>query len=147
MSSQLEKAWIERFIESGDAQASVREIYPDCGAKSTEPEQAVRIRASQLKKNLALEIDKRLRETLASDSVTMLTIIKGIATTAKSEETKLKAAKDWLDRGGYKPADEIITKESPTDPKLLEEQWQAELTKAVRAMTPEEIDARKGIEH
>ncbi len=127
MPSKLEQQWIEQFVETGDAQQAVRDVYPDCGSMASDPDQAVRIRSSQLKKKLALDIDKRLREELAGDSVKMLTIIKGIATSAMSEAVKLNAAKDWLDRAGYKPVDE--TRELPqTDGDQLRAQLKSDLT-------------------
>jgi len=99
--TKQQQEWLDHYIDTGDAKEAVRLA---CGCK----EESVKARASQMKKTMAVEIDKRLKETLGQDSIKMLKIISDLASNADNESVKLNAAKDWLDRAGYKPIDKTL---------------------------------------
>lgn len=94
--TELEEAWLESYLETGDAKQALREAGSQCS------DATLASRASQMKRKLSDEIDKALRERFGSDAPVYYGVVKGLATGAKSEDVQLKAARDALDRGGYK---------------------------------------------
>ncbi len=128
MASERETQWIELYIQTGDDKGATRKIF-NCST-----EKNVTVRSSQLKKNFANEIDKRLRETMRVNSVAMHKILCNLAANATSETVKGNAAKDLLDRGGYKPVDqsEDITERTP-------DQVEAEYQQALKAVSQKEL--------
>ena len=78
------------------------------------------VQGSQLKKKLAADIDAMLTEKMSGDCAMARSVIVKLAMNANSEETRLKAAKDIMDRGGHPASKEIISKkdESKVSDKL-----------------------------
>ena len=134
--TEKEEQWLDEYMQTGDAKGATRLVF-DCSEKSLPS------RTSQIKSKLAFEIDKRLRASFAVDAVRAASIVKDLAFSAKSEQVKLKASCDLLDRGGYKPVNEtrdLLGKEE-INPKELRAQI-AELKKQIlREMPPEELQA------
>lgn len=97
--SPEEEKWLELTMDGLNGTEAVRQVWPDLAPGSDS------VKASRLKSKLGEERDKRLRERMSHDSVMAYRVIKDLAETAKQPAVKLKAAKDMLDRGGFKPAD------------------------------------------
>lgn len=142
MASDNEKLWVERYIETGDAKGATAELF-NCSDKN------LSARTSQLKAKLASDIDKRLRETMRTNSVTYHQVLSNLAMSAKSEQVRAKAAQDLLDRGGYKPVDQHEDLTEPLTHEQIEQQYQqalaslapADLRQALEGMTEEDRQA------
>lgn len=94
--TEMEDAWLAAYLETGDAEQALTEAGSQCQGESR------RVRAHQLKRKLAEEIDKGLRERFGTEAPVFAGVVSKLATQAKSEDVQLKAARDMLDRGGYK---------------------------------------------
>lgn len=132
MASERAEKWLELYLETGDAKGAVRQVY-NCSEKS------VPARASQLKAKYQVEISKALTRMMTSDSVRWYTILRGLATDSSSENVKLNAAKDLLDRGGFKPADVVCVEEKPMSRAELQSKVDKLRTEVIESLTPEEV--------
>lgn len=94
--TEFDETWLQAYLETGDAQQALREAGSECQDKY------LSARAAQMKSRLRDEIDKRLRERFGSDAPVYYGVVNNLARNAKSEDVQLKAARDALDRGGYK---------------------------------------------
>lgn len=114
MASERELQWLEDYLDHGDAKKAVEDNF-NCQPKS------VASKASQLKKRFAEEIHKRVQESFSMHSMEMRNVIKDLALNSDQDSVKLKAAQDWLDRGGFKPVEqyEDLGKEA-TEAELME---------------------------
>jgi len=117
MASAKELEWLDLYLETGNDKEATRKVF-NCST-----ERNVTVRSSQLKKHLAADIDKRLRETMRINAVALHKILCNLATTATSEQVRAKAAMDLLDRGGYKPVDKQEIMEVMPDREAMQEQW------------------------
>ena len=126
--------WLARYLQCGDAKQAVREVYR-CSEKS------VPVRASQLKARYQAEIVKALSSQIATDSVRMYSILKGLATDASSETVKLNAAKDLLDRAGFKPDSVVRLEQKPMSRQEILEKVEQSRLAVIRSMSAEEIMA------
>ena len=99
MASEKESLWIDKYIETGDGNLATREIFNSA-------EKNVSIRTCSLKARLGTEIDKRLRKAMRHNSVTCYSMLAKLAKESDSDQVKVKALTDLLDRGGYKPIDQ-----------------------------------------
>lgn len=123
--SPKEELFIEKYMEHGDGvRAAIEAGFSEKSAPSY---------ASQLKRKLRVEIDKYAREHLATESSMMLSVVHKLAREAQSEDVRLKAAKDWLDRAGYKPVNEHRD--------LTEKQTPEQLLEMLRQVLPEDAFA------
>jgi len=95
--TDMENKFIEAYIEHGDGVRAVIEAGYS--------ERSAQVIASQLKRKLAVDINKGLNDKLRNGSAFMLGVVFNLAKESDSDDIKLKAAKDWLDRSGYKPID------------------------------------------
>jgi len=134
MASKKELQWLDRYMETGNDKLATREIF-DCAEKS------VSSRSAQLKQKHASEIDKRLRETMRTDSVACQKILINLANNAQSEQVQAKAAMDLLDRGGYKPVDQVQELEPEKSREDIEGNVQQELMKALKLIPKEQRQA------
>mgnify|MGYP001821275860 CR=1 FL=1 len=134
MASERAAKWLDMYMETGDAKGAVRKIY-NCS------EATIPSRASQLKSRYAGEIDKQLRLKFISDSVKMYKILKGLATSSSSETVKLNAARDLLDRGGYRPDQVVRLEEKQMSRAELEARIAETRKRVIASMTAEEIAA------
>lgn len=94
--TEQEQAWLEAYLSHGDAQQALRDAGSECS------ESSLPSRASQMKRKLADQIDQGLRARFGTEAPVYAGVVSRLATQAKSEDVKLKAAKDMLDRGGFK---------------------------------------------
>lgn len=129
MASEKELQWLEDYLDHGDAKKAVEENF-NCQPKS------VSSKASQLKKRFAEEIHKRVQDSFSMHSMEMRNVIKDLALNSEQDSVKLKAAQDWLDRGGFKPVDkfEEVGKEAN------EQELKERLTIALKGMDPNLLD-------
>ena len=132
MASERAEKWLELYLETGDAKGAVREIFA-CSEKN------VACRASRLKAQFAFEIDQHLRKAMIGDSVRAYRIIKGLATCSNSETVKLNAAKDLLDRGGFKPDSVVRLEQTPMTRSELQSKVDRLRTEVIQSLTPEEV--------
>lgn len=111
--TEKELAFIESYTEHGDGTlAAIQAGYS---------EKSAQVIGSQLKKKLKQELDARLTEKMNADCVLARSVIVKLAKDAQSEDTRLKAAKDIMDRGGRPASKEIISvKENRTPTELLD---------------------------
>jgi len=132
MASDKAEKWLARYLETGDAKQSVREVFR-CSEKN------VACRASRLKSQFAFEIDQHLRKAMISDSVRMYNIIKGLATCSNSEAVKLKAAADIMNRGGYAPDTTIRLEAKPQTRQELVDKLNGLRAEVIASLSPEEV--------
>jgi len=113
MASEREIAWLDIYLETGDARKATDIVFPN----NSNPV----VRTSQLKTTLADDIEKRLRAQFIKDSPTMFNIVRDLALHSKQDSTKLKAAQDILSRSGLNPiAESRDLTEKPSEDKLKE---------------------------
>lgn len=108
--TQKELDFIENFTDHGDWELAAKQ--------SGYSEKSAYVIGCQLKKKLVHEIDSRLTEKMGGDCVLARSVIVKLAKEASSEDVRLKAAKDIMDRGGHPASKEIISrdkKERPAD--------------------------------
>lgn len=134
--SEKEQVWLDEYMATGDGKEATRRVF-DCSEKT------LASRTSQLKAKLALQIDKRLRESFAVNAVAAANIIKDLAFNAKSEPVKLKAACDLLDRGGYKPVNETrdLLDKADFNPEQAQAQMAELKRQLLRDLPAEELEA------
>ena len=111
-----QKAWLDKYIECGDAVKAVELVYTDIQRQSRAT------KASYLKNTLADEINKRALSMYAPESVVFMNEIKRIALNSKQDAVRLKACSEWLSRTpGHNQAIEVkdVTEEA-THEQLLE---------------------------
>jgi hypothetical protein len=116
-----ETAFLEHYIECADAtEAAIKAGY---SAKTAH------VAGSKLKRKLEAEIRERVGKNFGSFSAEAAKIIRDLAHRSTNEQTRYHAAKDILDRAGFKPTDkyEEIDHE-PSDPAELIRQVAASLT-------------------
>lgn len=112
--NEKQKAWLEAYIESGDAVKAVEMVYTDVQPQSRAT------KASHLKARLADEIDKHGREQYKKEVPLMMNVIKELALNAKQDAVRLKSADTWLSRAGHDAALQVEVKETATHEQLLE---------------------------
>jgi rhamnose utilization protein RhaD (predicted bifunctional aldolase and dehydrogenase) len=132
MASERAEKWLELYMQTGDAQDAVRQVY-NCSEKS------IPSRASHLKARYAFEIDQQLRKNMISDSVKAYRIIKDLANCSSSETVKLAAARDLMDRGGFKPDSVIRLEEKPMTRAELVAKVEESRLAVIQSMSAEEI--------
>jgi len=94
--SDMEAAWFEKYMEHGDATRAAREAgYSDKGQNAC-------VKGSQLKKKFQKKIEENLQKLIKNDAVFARRIVLQVAATSKNDMARLNAAKDILDRSGYK---------------------------------------------
>ena len=116
-----EKVFLEHYIESGDVKESaIKAGYSPDSAES---------QGYFLRRKLENEIREKVSKTFGAYSAEMAKIIRDLAKNSTNEQTKFSAAKDTLDRAGYRPPDkvEILDNNEPSDHEELMRQVGASL--------------------
>ena len=108
------KAWLELYIESGDARKATKAIYKDVQGKS------IATKTSYLKSTLANEIDEHAREQYKKETPLMMNVIKDLALNGKQEAVRGKMADLWLSRAGHDAAQVIQLEDNATHEQLVE---------------------------
>lgn len=106
--SPKEQEWLDLYMETGDAQEAVRQVF-NCNNDNS-----IVSRASQLKAKHADEVDKRLRDSFKRNAVQAHKIINDLAKSSTNEQVRLKACQDILSRAGHDAAHRVehVDKES-----------------------------------
>ena len=112
MRTEKQEAFIESYCQPGNAtKAALQAGYSEAGAKQ---------QGHVLKKKIAKEIEQRIKKMVQDSVPAALNQISILAQTATSEQVRLNASKDILDRAGLKPADRVEQKISHDDKSLDE---------------------------
>lgn len=91
--NQTERNFVKAFVDQGERAAAAKEC------------RISRERARQLinEPRVMAAIEAKNREKLQSGAVVALGVLETLMKNATSENVKLQAARDWLDRSGYRP--------------------------------------------
>ena len=95
--------FIESFVDTGDYLVSMKEA----GYKDKNPYQ-LQVRGKKLLEDNREEVDKRFQARLKEGGPRALSVIEQLMH-SESDTVKLNAAKEILDRGGHKVANEFDT--------------------------------------
>ena len=122
-------AFVEAYCQTGNASKSaIQAGYSEATSKQ---------KGHELKNQFKSEIEDRIKKMVQDSIPAALSQISALAQTATSEQVRLNASKDILDRAGLKPA-ERIEQSISHDEKSTEE-----LRRELKALTgftePEEI--------
>ena len=112
MRTEKQEAFIESYCQTGNAtKAAIQAGYSQATAKQ---------QGHVLKNKFAKEIEQRIKKMVQDSVPAALNQISILAQTATSEQVRLNASKDILDRAGLKPADRVEQKISHDDKSLDE---------------------------
>ena len=112
MRTEKQEAFIESYCQTGNAtKAALQAGYSEAGAKQ---------QGHVLKNKFAKEIEQRIKKMVQDAVPAAVSQISILAQTATSEQVRLNAAKDILDRAGLKPADRIEQRISHDDKSMDE---------------------------
>ena len=105
------KQFVEAYCRLGNGTMAAREAgYKDSPSLVNQ--------ASKLKRELAAEISEELRSSFMNAAPKALSILMDLAENSASDSVKFQAAKDLLDRAGFRPVDrreEIRPQRSPEE--------------------------------
>ena len=101
MITDKQAKFIDFYCESGDAMQSAI----NAGYKNSH---TLRNQAWKLKKELAIEINKRMLEKFVDKAPVAFNSLVSLMKDSESDTVKLQAAKDIMDRGGFKPSDRLF---------------------------------------
>tara|TARA_R100000656_G_scaffold75034_1_gene55673 strand:+ start:81 stop:545 length:465 start_codon:yes stop_codon:yes gene_type:complete len=104
MITDKQAKFIDFYCESGDAMQSAI----NAGYKNSH---TLRNQAWKLKKELAIEINKKMLEKFVDKAPVAFNSLVSLMKDSESDTVKLQAAKDIMDRGGFKPSDRIVLEE------------------------------------
>ena len=92
-------AFVEAYCQTGNASKSaIQAGYSEATAKQ---------KGHELKNQFKNEIEDRIKKMVQDSIPAALSQISALAQTATSEQVRLNASKDILDRAGLKPAERI----------------------------------------
>ena len=102
MRTEKQVAFIESYCQTGNAtKAAIQAGYSEATAKQ---------QGHTLKNRFSGEIEKRIKKMVQDAVPAAMNQISALAQTATSEQVRLAASRDILDRAGLKPADRIEQK-------------------------------------
>ena len=109
--TEQRKQFVEAYCRLGNGTMAAREAgYKDSKSLVNQ--------ASKLKRELSTEISEELRSSFMHAAPKALSILMDLAENSASDSVKFQAAKDLLDRAGYRPIDrreEIRPQRSPEE--------------------------------
>ena len=112
MRTEKQEAFIESYCQTGNAtKAAIQAGYSQATAKQ---------QGHVLKNKFAKEIEQRIKKMVQDSVPAALNQISILAQTATSEQVRLNASKDILDRAGLKPADRVEQRISHDDKSIDE---------------------------
>jgi len=110
--TEKQEAFIESYCQTGNAtKAAIQAGYSQATSKQ---------QGHVLKNKFAKEIEQRIKKMVQDAVPAAVSQISILAQTATSEQVRLNAAKDILDRAGLKPADRIEQRISHDDKSMDE---------------------------
>ena len=112
MRTEKQEAFIESYCQTGNAtKAAIQAGYSEATSKQ---------QGHVLKNKFAKEIEQRIKKMVQDSVPAALNQISILAQTATSEQVRLNASKDILDRAGMKPADRVEQRISHDDKSMDE---------------------------
>ena len=121
MRTEKQESFIESYCQTGNAtKSAVQAGYSEATAKQ---------KGHVLKNQFKNEIEDRIKKMVQDSVPAALSQISSLAQTATSEQVRLNASRDILDRAGLKPADRIEQRISHDDKSM------DELRKELEALT------------
>jgi len=112
MITEKQLKFIENYCETGDAVQSA----VNAGYKNSH---TIVNQAWKLKRELSREISKRMLEKFVDKAPIAFGTLTELMNESDSDTVRLQAAKDIMDRGGFKPKDTmVIEEEAKTIPEL-----------------------------
>ena len=112
MRTEKQEAFIESYCQTGNAtKAAIQAGYSQATSKQ---------QGHVLKNKFAKEIEQRIKKMVQDAVPAALNQISILAQTATSEQVRLNASKDILDRAGLKPADRVEQRISHDDKSIDE---------------------------
>ena len=129
------KQFVEAYCRLGNGTLAAREAgYKDSKSLVNQ--------ASKLKRELAAEISEELRSSFMNAAPKAMSILIDLAENSASDSVKFQAAKDLLDRAGYRPIDrreEIRPQRSP-------EELEAEMVRLVGTEKADLLLGKKSVD-
>ena len=129
------KQFVEAYCRLGNGTMAAREAgYKDSKSLVNQ--------ASKLKRELSTEISEELRSSFMNAAPKALKILVDLAENSASDSVKFQAAKDLLDRAGYRPIDrreEIRPQRSP-------EELEAEMVRLVGTEKADLLLGKKSVD-
>lgn len=92
--------FLREYVDTGDAVRAARFAGYDHG-----DERKLKLHASNLKSQLREEIDGLMKEKLSGVGPKALTVMENLMDRSESDQVRLHAARDLLDRSGWKSVD------------------------------------------
>jgi|TARA_R110000824_G_scaffold401529_1_gene612792 phage terminase small subunit len=112
MRTEKQESFIEAYCQTGNAtKAAIQAGYSETTSKQ---------QGHVLKNKFAKEIEQRIKKMVQDAVPAAVSQISILAQTATSEQVRLNASKDILDRAGLKPADRIEQRISHDDKSMDE---------------------------
>ena len=129
MKTDMQLAFIESYCRLGNAtKAAIQAGYSEHTAKQ---------QGHILKKRFAEDIEKQIKKMVQDAVPAAFDVVTRLAQTAASEPVRLAAAKDILDRAGYKPSEKIEQSISHSD--MSTDELRRELEALTGFTEPEQI--------
>lgn len=101
--------FVQEYMRSGNATAAaISAGYSEKTAYSAGPRMLKNVGIQQYLNKKEANVDRDLREMFVGEAVEAYKVLKNLMLTAQNESVQLNAAKDFLDRAGYKPIDKIV---------------------------------------
>ena len=112
MRTEKQVAFVEAYCQTGNAtKSAIQAGYSEATAKQ---------KGHELKNQFKREIEERIKKMVQDSIPAALNQISQLAQTATSEQVRLNASKDILDRAGLKPAEKVEQKISHDDKSMDE---------------------------
>jgi len=112
MRTEKQAAFVEAYCQTGNAtKSAIQAGYSEATAKQ---------KGHELKNQFKREIEERIKKMVQDSIPAALNQISQLAQTATSEQVRLNASKDILDRAGLKPAERVEQRISHEDKSLDE---------------------------
>ena len=107
MRTEKQMAFVEAYCQTGNAtKSAIQAGYSEATAKQ---------KGHELKNQFKNQIEDRIKKMIQDSIPAALNQISALAQTATSEQVRLNASKDILDRAGLKPEQRISHDEKSTD--------------------------------
>ena len=129
------KQFVEAYCRLGNGTMAAREAgYKDSKSLVNQ--------ASKLKRELSTEISEELRSSFMNAAPKALSILMDLAENSASDSVKFQAAKDLLDRAGYRPID----RREEIRPQRSKEELEAEIVRLVGTEKAELLLGKKSVD-
>ncbi len=121
-----DQAFVREYVRNG---GNATQAAVSCGVSDTSASTI----GYRLKNRLGTEIEELQREVLKGYAPKAIRQIQGLAESAESENVRLKANTDLLDRAGYRPIDKSEITQMNEFENMTTEEMQAELDALYKA--------------